>query len=230
MRSEWVTAAATAEAFRGITPDELAVMLDCIGRDVRSYRAGELVATEGEPMGALGVVLEGTVTVQKLRPTGDLVTMGSFGPGQTIGEVVLFSDRPRWPATVTAATPAALMFLPRDRIVGVCAQRCGMHQTLLFNLLGTLSNRALLLNRKVDYLATKSLRARVAMFILEQRKGDGLLVQLPGNRNAIAEFLNVPRPSLSRELAQLKAEGLIDYHLDQVRIRDLTRLQAEAES
>ncbi|RGC24550.1 helix-turn-helix domain-containing protein [Absiella sp. AM54-8XD] len=40
------------------------------------------------------------------------------------------------------------------------------------------------------------------------------VIQLPLNRNALSEYLNIERSALSRELSNMKKDGLIDYHLN----------------
>lgn len=247
MKKEWLASAQKAPIFDGIPPDSLRSMLDCVRPRVREVNAGTVLVQAGEPVAGMGIVLAGAVAVQKLRPSGDLVRMGTFGPGETFGEIVVFADDGRWPAMVTAAADCAIMLLPGQKILGFCTQRCEAHQRLVLNLLRSLSNRALMLNRRLDYLAAKNLRAKVAMYILEQdemtRQRDAergsprpepgnrgtRLVFLPLSRLELAEFLNVPRPSLSRELRLMKEDGLIDYYRNTVRIVDLEGLRRAVE-
>jgi Mn-dependent DtxR family transcriptional regulator len=49
------------------------------------------------------------------------------------------------------------------------------------------------------------------------------------NRNQLADFLNVSRPSMSREMAKLKEEGVIDYKKNHIRIVDMDALTDMAE-
>lgn len=237
-QANWIKAAAGSEVFRGISEATVQAMLGCIGRDIRQYKKADAIVRVGDRFQSMGIILEGSVAVQKLKPSGDLITIGVFGPSEIFGENVVFSDSHEWTASVTAVEPSIIMFLAADRIVGVCANRCEGHRQLLANLLRALSNRAAMLSRKIDYLSCRSVRGRVAMFILEhydrtRRALPGgqapALVTLPLNRQATADFLNIPRPSLSRELALMKNDGLIDYHLKTVRILDLAGLRAAAE-
>ena len=48
------------------------------------------------------------------------------------------------------------------------------------------------------------------------------------NRNEMADFLNVARPSLSREMCRMRDEGIIDFHRSSVRIMDMEALKAAA--
>jgi DNA-binding transcriptional regulator LsrR (DeoR family) len=54
---------------------------------------------------------------------------------------------------------------------------------------------------------------------LEQYKKTGRdTFMLPMNRNELADFLNVTRPSLSREMSRLREEGVIDFHMESIKI------------
>ena len=44
------------------------------------------------------------------------------------------------------------------------------------------------------------------------REQHNLTIAIPMNRNAMAEYLNVERSALSRELSNMKRIGIIDYH------------------
>jgi CRP-like cAMP-binding protein len=73
----------------------------------------------------------------------------------------------------------------------------------------------------------KSIVGKVSRFLLEEKdKNDSLTFRLPMNREKLADFLNVSRPSMSRELCRLRDQGIIDFHKDHFRIRDEERLKA----
>jgi Mn-dependent DtxR family transcriptional regulator len=44
---------------------------------------------------------------------------------------------------------------------------------------------------------------------IEENSSD---IEIPFDRSAMAEYLNVERSALSRELSKMKTDGLIDYH------------------
>jgi CRP-like cAMP-binding protein len=97
-------------------------------------------------------------------------------------------------------------------------------------MLGIISEKALMLNRKVEYLAIKSMRAKISTFLLEQYKKTGKTTfMIPLNRNELADFLNVSRPSMSREMCRMKEEGIIDFHRASIRIINPDALKKSVE-
>jgi CRP-like cAMP-binding protein len=87
------------------------------------------------------------------------------------------------------------------------------------------SERALTLNRKLEYLTIRSMRTKIATYLLEQRKltGKNTFV-MPLKRNDLADFLNVSRTALSREMGRMRDDGLIDFYRSSVKLTDVERL------
>ncbi|NLC52724.1 MAG: Crp/Fnr family transcriptional regulator [Firmicutes bacterium] len=230
MFTKWNEQLAICPLFAGIDPAELQVMLACLNPEVRHYRKNELVTVEGEKFLGVGVVLAGRAIVTKESVAGNRVILSTLQPGDLFGEMVAFSGRKGWPATIQAQQAAAIFFLAPEKIIGSCPRQCVSHRHLIMNMLRIVSEKALNLNRKVEHLTIKTLRGKIAAFLLEQAKEAGAMTfMLPFNRNELAEYLNVARPSLSREMGRMKAEGLIDFHGVSVKIIDVEALKQAAE-
>ena len=72
----------------------------------------------------------------------------------------------------------------------------------------------------------KGMREKLAAFLLSEfQKAGSTTFRILPNRNELAEYLNVSRPSMSRELARMKEEGLIDYYQNSFRILKLEELK-----
>jgi len=216
--------------FAGTDPQDLTVMLQCFNPVPRLYKKNEVLTREGERLRGIGVILAGEAVVSKENAAGKRIIMELINPGSIFGEMAAFTENARWPATVVAQEACTAVFLPPDKITGNCEKQCFSHRLLITNMLKIVSGKALMLNKKVEYLAMKSLRARISAFILEEHKRTGKsMFMMPMNRNEIADFLSVTRPSLSREMCRMRDEGIIDFHLSSVRILDMEKLKQAAE-
>ena len=215
-----------SQLFNGINQMELKSMLQCLQPRVNNYSKHQFITNAGEQFEYLGIMLQGEATVSKENAAGNRVMMHLLKPGDLFGEMVVFSGEPRWPATVQAQQECEVLFVARAKIVGECEKVCPWHQRLIQNMLKIISERALMLNKKVEYLTIKSMRGKISTYLLEQYQQTGSLIfMLPVNRNELADFLNVSRPSMSRELGRMRDEGIIDFHLTSVRIIDLEALK-----
>jgi len=212
--------------FRGIKPEEIEGMLHCLDPLVRQYRKNDLITLAGEPFTGIGLLLKGEASVSKESPSGSRIVLHMLKPGDMFGEIIAFSDQSVWPATVQAMEDAVALFIPREKIIGECQRLCPWHRAIIRNMLRIVSNRALMLNKRLEILTIKSMRGKLCAFFLDQYRREGhATFTLSMNRNQLADFLNVSRLSMSRELARMKEEGLIDYHLSSIRLLDIPALE-----
>jgi CRP-like cAMP-binding protein len=90
-----------------------------------------------------------------------------------------------------------------------------------------ISKKACDLNRKVEYLSLKTINGKLSKYLLEQSvRSSNTTFKLPMNREKLADFLNVSRPSMSRELGKMRDNGIIEFHKDSIRIKDVEKLKA----
>ena len=81
------------------------------------------------------------------------------------------------------------------------------------------------LNWKLELLTLKGMREKLASYLLKTslEKGSNTF-QIPLNRTELADFLNVSRTSMCRELTRMKNEGLIDLYGRSFKILNKERL------
>jgi CRP/FNR family transcriptional regulator, dissimilatory nitrate respiration regulator len=212
--------------FHNIPYDDLKGMLSCLNPKMREYKREEIIACAGGPFESIGIIMEGEAAVIKENAAGNRAMMALLKPSDIFGEVAVFSGKAIWPATVAAQQTCTVLFIPGQKIVGECHKVCPWHRTMIFNMLKIISEKALMLNKKVEYLTIKSMRGKICTFIIEQYKKQGnTTFMLPMNRNELADFLSVSRPSMSRELCRLRDEGVIDFHLSSVCILNVEALK-----
>jgi CRP-like cAMP-binding protein len=216
--------------FQDMNDEQIKVMLSCLQPEIEEYKKGEYITFAGEKYKGVGIILSGDVVVSKENAAGNRVIMDILSSGGMFGEMAAFGEKGLWPATVIAQGDCKVMFLPPEKIVGNCESSCISHRQLILNMLKIVSNKALNLNRKVEYLAIKSIRGKISNFLLEQYKKSGRTIfMLSLKRNELADFLNVSRPSLSREICRMRGEGIIDFHRSSFQIKDLEALKGMAE-
>ncbi|MBZ4665130.1 Crp/Fnr family transcriptional regulator [Mahella sp.] len=207
--------------FEGIGDDDLDSMLCCIGANIASFARGANIVCTGDEISNIGVVLSGEVHVSKDDVFGRRQIMANLKPGDTFSEVFVCSGIEESPVTVTAATNADILFIDYASSIKRCTKSCTFHTKLIENMLSILAQKNIALSTKIDYLSTKSLRSRIAAYLLnESRKQASDLFCIPFSRNGLAEYLGADRSALSRELSRMKADGLIEYWKNSFKIID----------
>ncbi|PKM94287.1 MAG: transcriptional regulator [Firmicutes bacterium HGW-Firmicutes-1] len=227
MYNKWESTLTKVELFQDINDIQLDSMLSCLKPKISYYKKGENIAIAGDRFEGIGIVLEGEIMITKENAAGNRVILTKLQKESIFGEMIAFSHVNVWPATVIVLEDCSIMFIEPNKIIGSCQQACSSHTTLILNMLKIISKRALVLNRKVEYLAIKSMREKISTFLLEQFNMTGKTTfMIALNRNELADFLNVSRPSMSREIAKMKDEGILDYYKSSFKIVNLELLKA----
>ena len=111
---------------------------------------------------------------------------------------------------VVAAEPAQALFLNVSRILQVCPNSCGHHSRLIRNLLRIAARKNLHLARRSFHTSPKTVRGRVMAYLntvsLQKQAAE---FEIPFDRQQLADYLNVERSALSKELGRMQREGLI---------------------
>ena len=227
MYTKWLDLLKQVELFQNMDEEGLNVMLNCLSPQIVSYKKKEYITLEGHEFTGIGIIVQGEVIVTKENVAGDRVIMSKLREGHIFGEVIAFSDQNLWVATVVASTDCTVLFLAPSKILGNCPAMCGEHKLLIQNMLKIVSQKTMDLNRKIEYLAIKSIRKKVSTYLLENyNMAHKMKFKVPLKRNELADFLNVSRPSLSRELIKMKEEGIIDFDKSLFTILDIENLKA----
>lgn len=197
--------------FDGIQPNHLSSMLACLGAQRIPLQKDSCALMAGEQVEHVGIVLEGRFLLIREDRDGGRNLLATLSPGDFFGEALCCAGVNESPVSVVADTDGLVMRLAFQRILHVCPNACAFHTRLLENMLGVLAGKNLQLQQQLDFLSQKTIRVRLLRYLETQTPGEGREFSIPFNREELADFLCVDRSALSREMARLKAEGLIDY-------------------
>jgi hypothetical protein len=96
---------------RGLPVAERAALLT--GAIVCRFNAGEVIFKQGDASGGIYFIREGRMEISLQFPDGSSRTLGTAGPGETVGELAALDGGPRT-ATVRAVEATVADYLPRD--------------------------------------------------------------------------------------------------------------------
>ncbi|MFV0314849.1 MAG: Crp/Fnr family transcriptional regulator, partial [Anaerotignum sp.] len=140
------------------------------------------------------------------------------------GEVFLFIDKKTYDNYAIAVTDAVILSMPKEYLYNNCERNCKFHVLLISNMLSVLAKKAYFLNQKLDIVSSQTLRQKICKLFLNHVSKEGV-IELGMNREELADFLNVARPSLSRELMKMREDGLIEIKKKKFYILNLEKIQ-----
>lgn len=212
--------------FKGIEPENLKNLLNCLNPSIRKYSKNDVIAAEGMRLNGIGLVLSGNLNISKTTISGNRILLGTAEEGELFGENAAFSDESVWPANVESQSESEVMFIKPSSIVNQCSNVCIWHVKLQYNMLGILSAKAIKLTRKIEYLAIKGLKAKICTYLYNIYLKTGKKeFTLPMKKYELAEFFNAARPSLSREMINLREDGVIYFSGSKVKLLSVRMIE-----
>lgn len=198
--------------FRGIRDEDLLAMLSCLGSFQRSYARNEMILLESNEVRSVGVILSGAVHMIKEDAQGRRSLLVTMGEHELFGESFSCGSNLSAQVSFCAADDCTVLFLPFHRVIHSCTMGCPFHHRLIENMVGMLGDKNVQLMRKIEVLSKKTLREKIMTYLLSQApEGEGRRFLIPMGRQELADYLCADRSALSRELANMKAAGLIWY-------------------
>ena len=191
-----------------------------------SAELGDRVAVRAHAQTSFFVVLSGRLQVVRTRTDGSRHIIDVVDAGGACGAVTAFAPSPRWPADVHAAAPVRLMEVGTRGLLGADAPE-PLRQVLLQNCVRLLAERARNLNARGELLGRRSLRARLAFYLIRHANEAGV-VATTLTRQELADHLQVSRASMTRELGRMVDAGLISIDGRTFRLRDRAAVSALA--
>lgn len=205
--------------FDHIAPDERTAMLGCIGYHIENFKRGEVVHFEAENIRHIGILLSGTVDMVKEDIWGSRTLLLRVRKNEMFGETFACGEDNSSLVTFSVSEDAKILFLPFDRVMHSCTMACRFHHQLIENMVHIIAKKNRDLMRKVEVVSRRTIREKLLAYLSLQAQEQGnRYIEIPFGRLELAEYLCVDRSALTRELAKMKDEGLIDYDKNCFRI------------
>jgi CRP-like cAMP-binding protein len=206
--------------FRGISEDELGNLFGQIHYQLKTYQKNDLIVMSGEICDRLLIVQQGSVKAEMTDYSGKTIKIEDIEAPRPLATAFLFGKENRFPVTVSANNQVEIISIPKGEFVKMLQ----LNSLILNNYLNTISTRAQFLSQKLKFLSFKTIKQKIAHFLLE-KAGDRLqTVEIPQSQEQLAEMFGVARPSLARTLGEMVQEGLIETQRRSIKILDKDRM------
>ncbi len=173
---------------------------------LKNYSKGTTVYNQKDSCDTFDIIISGSLVVYSLLENGSAMTMFEFAQGHMLGANLLFGDTHTYPFTIYCLSDAQLLHITKKAVSHFLHD---YHFTLQF--IGMLSLNSQKLNRKITMVTQKNLRENLLEYFRQQSiLQHSNKIVLPISKKQLADYLGVQRPSLFRELKNLKDEGIID--------------------
>ncbi|MBN1953642.1 MAG: Crp/Fnr family transcriptional regulator [Anaerolineae bacterium] len=210
------------ELFAGLDDAVLAHMTQAAVR--RACEPGSIIVLEGAPCEAAYFVSAGQVRVYRVAPNGREQVLARLGPGQGFNTVPPFLPRGVNHATAEAIDRAVVYAIPASSLRQLVAQ----HPALALAMLRDFAARLDHLTNLVQDLSLRTVRGRLARFLLEQAEAGA--VTRRWTQEEMAAQLGTVRDMVGRTVRAFVDAGLVRVERQRIVLVDQDGLQAEVDA
>jgi CRP-like cAMP-binding protein len=202
--------------FKGLEHNDIEQILKGVPHRVRKFQSGSLIAQSGETVNSLMIVVVGTARGEMVDYSGRVIKIEDIPAPGALASAFLFGPHNRFPVNVICSTDIELLVIDRTDFLKLLMN----YDRILVNFLNMISNRSQFLSEKIKFLNFKTIKGKLAQYILQKAGDDKKIIYLEVTQNELADFFGVARPSVARALGALEEEGLIEAKGKSIKVLD----------
>lgn len=172
---------------------------------IKTFRKDDIVFNEGDVCTSIGLVLSGALQISTITILENEYSISTILPNDIFASTLLFSDNPTYLGYGKCLKETKIAFITKSNFLFLLQNDLN----ILNNYLSFLSNKRLSVQERLKILCQKNIREKI-LFLLKSRMDENKTIHF-ASKEKLAMYLNIPRPSLSRELANMKSEDIIRY-------------------
>ena len=202
--------------FKGVSGQDVDRILSAAFPVHHVCQPGEVLVEAGDVSDRFGLVLSGVLTASRPLTTGEEHLIDLYEQGDYFGLENAATKGKQSPVRITALERTDVVTFYLDHLlVGIS------EETLKDNIIAILANNNIRKLYKIDILSRAGLRERVLTYLqLRAAKEGAQTFRIGMTQEHLAQFLAVNRSALSKELNDMRREGLIDFKKDQFTLKD----------
>ena len=201
----------------GLSGEELREIerLNCFRK--KRFMKDEIIFHAGDSVRDPGIVLEGKVLFKGYDPMGKMTILNSIPAEQIFAETYAILGTPILVDAV-AGENSLILFIKIRTLLSDAFASASWQPKLMRNLLNISVRKNLVFSTRIYCTSPNGTRQRIITFL------SGFATQygseefdIPFSRQEMADYLNLDRSALSRELGRMRDEGLIAFRKNHFR-------------
>ena len=176
------------------------------------YSKNEVIFHTGDTVNEIGIVLKGRVNIENIDIWGNKSILSSVSEGEIFAETYAICGEPMMVDAV-AAEKSEIQFLNLKALLDEKNSDKGWYVKLISNMLKISVRKNLALSGRIFCTSSKTIRGRLLTYLSNiSVKSGSKTFQIPFDRQQLADYLNLDRSALSKELGKMRDDGLIEFH------------------
>lgn len=206
--------------FDNIADENRDAMLRCINAHEKNFRKGDFVLSSDDSPMLMGILQEGSVHMVTEDMWGSRSLLCMLEPGDLMGETFACAREENYTIGYQAVSDCQVLFMDFGRVMHTCDMMCAFHHRLIENMVKMIAAKNLEFIKKIDVMSKMHMREKILTLLSQYAAAAGSQTfVMPMGRVRMAEYLCVDRSAMSRELAKMAEEGLIEFERSRFTIK-----------
>ncbi len=188
--------------------DDEEAFLENLKYSIKAYPKNELIIRQGDVCDALYMLMVGSVKTEMITDSGNILGIEIIKAPRPLAPAFLFSDNNHFPVDVTSLEDVEIMKIPKAEIMRLMTTNPDFMSSFMTHN----ANRTQFLTNRLQLLSIKTIKGKLAHFLLENSPAEGKPFEINRNQTELADFFGVARPSLARSLSEMVQENIISIN------------------
>ena len=196
--------------FKDMDSEEISRCVEALNGRQLTFCRGEYVMNAGDATADMGIVLSGSVTVESNDIWGNRTILSHVGENGYFAETYACLKDAVMPVDVAANVDCEILLLTVGHLDRFRQEN--WQPIFIANLLSVSMGKNLALSGRIFHTAPRTIRGKLLSYLssvsLSSRSRE---FDIPFDRQQLADYLNVDRTALSKELGKMRDEGLVAF-------------------
>lgn len=203
--------------FLNITPRNIAKILQSLEANSNFYKKNSSILKDVKKDNFICIVIDGYLQIIKNDYNGNKIVIEKLEKNSIFG--TLISPLSNEEYEVVTKEDSKLVIIDFNSIIINNEINSNVYNQFLKNILNIMAIKIKEYNERIEILANKTIRNKLlAYFKIASKKSKSKIIYLPFNFSELADYLVVDRCAMSRELKNLKDDGLIEVEGKKIKL------------
>lgn len=201
--------------------DDEEAFLNDLKCTTKVHQKNELIIRQGDVCDALYMLTLGAVKTEMRTENGGVLAIEIIKAPRPLASAYLFSDSNHFPVDVISLEEVEVIRIPKSEIMRMMMT----NPDFMKNYLTHNANRTQFLTNRLQLLSIKTIKGKIAHFLMEEAKDTSQPFFINKNQSELAEIFGVARPSLARSLSEMVQEGIISINKKEYTIVNMNKMK-----
>ena len=173
---------------------------------IKKYKKGDIIFNDGDICTKIGFLESGSISIVTNTYGENEYEINHIDDNGFFGTYLLFSDNPIYLGSAICKKASTVIYFTKDNIIKAFSDT-----SFLENYLKLVSNASIALQNKVKILSQRSIKEKILFILYQNFQQTNSKTYYIKSKEQFANLINVTRPSLSRSLIELDAEGVLSF-------------------